>query len=104
MEIVFLLYEGMTALDMVGPHEILCRVPNAKVYRVALNKGPILTDSGLVLMAEYGLSDVSRADVLILPGAGSATTLRKHPEVLDWVRLIHTTTKWTTSVCTGSLI
>ncbi len=104
MQIVFLLYEGMTALDMVGPHEILCRVPKAQVYRVALSKGPIRTDSGLVLMADYSLSDVREVDVLVIPGAGSATTLREYPKVLDWIRVMHRASTWTVSVCTGSLI
>ncbi len=104
MEIAFLFYEGMTALDVVGPHEILCRLPGAKVKRVAKCVGPIRTDSGLELIAEYSLSDVSRADVLVVPGGGNATTLSKHPEILAWVRSIHQTTTWTVSVCTGSLI
>lgn len=105
MKIVFLFYDGMTALDAIGPHEILCHLPGAKVQRVAQTSGIVRTDSaGLELMADYALSEVSHADILVVPGAGSATTLRKHPEILDWVRSIHTTTKWTTSVCTGSLI
>ncbi len=104
MEIVFLFYDGMTALDVVGPHEILCRLPGAKVLRVAKYVGPISTDSGLELAAEYAFSDVSRADVLVVPGAGSATTLSKYPEILAWIRSIHETTTWTVSVCTGSLI
>lgn len=104
MQIVFLFYEDMTALDAIGPHEILCRLPGAKVYRVARHAGAIKTDSGLILMADYSLSDISHADVLLVPGAGNATTLRKSPETLDWIRSIHSTTTWTTSVCTGSLI
>lgn len=105
MQVVFLFYEGMTALDVVGPHEVLCRLPSAKVMRVARHPGPIKTDSvGLILTAEYGIEDVSHADVLVIPGAGTATTLRDDPEILAWVRSIHQTTKWTTSVCTGSLI
>ncbi|HSX26525.1 MAG TPA: DJ-1/PfpI family protein [Chlamydiales bacterium] len=105
MQIVFLFYDGMTALDVVGPHEILCRLPGAKVHRVAKRAGEVRTDSaGLLLIAECALADVAHADVLVIPGAGSATTLREHPEILDWVRSIHATTKWTTSVCTGSLI
>ena len=105
MQIVFLFYEGMTALDAIGPHEILCRLPNAKVQRVARKSGSIRTDSaGLELIAEYSLTDVSHADVLVIPGAGSATTLRDYPEVLAWLRSIHAGALWTTSVCTGSLI
>ena len=105
MQVVFLFYDGMTALDAIGPHEILCRLPGAEVQRVARKSGAIYTDSaGLQLVAEYSLMDVSHADVLVVPGAGSATTLRDYPEVLAWVRAIHGTTQWTTSVCTGSLI
>lgn len=104
MKIAFLFYDGMTALDAVGPHEIVCRLPNAKVYRVAKTPGEIKTDSGLSLTAEYGLADVNQVDVLFLPGAGNATSLQQYPEILEWVRNIHKTTTWTTSVCTGSLI
>lgn len=104
MKIAFLFYEGMTALDAIGPHEILSRLPGAEVFRVAKTTGPVRTDSGLILTADYPLSAITQADILLIPGAGSAATLRNHPEVLEWVRSIHATTTWTTSVCTGSLI
>lgn len=104
MKIAFLFYEGMTALDAFGPHEILSRLPEAQVFRVAKIAGPVRTDSGLILTADHPLSAITQADILFIPGAGSATTMQSHPEVLDWVRSIHKTTTWTTSVCTGSLI
>lgn len=104
MHVVFLFYEGMTALDAIGPHEILSRLPGAQVQRATLKAGPVLTDSGLVLNAERSLSEVSHADILLVPGAGNATSLRSFPSTLQWIRSIHATTAWTTSVCTGSLI
>ncbi len=104
MKIVFLLYENMTALDFVGPHEILSRLPGAEVKRVALQKGLISTDSGLILYADYALAGVAQADILVIPGAGNATTLKACPEILDWIKKTHKTTTWTTSICTGSLI
>lgn len=105
MKIAFLFYEGMTALDVIGPHEILCHLPGAEVFRVAKQKGNVTTDSaGLVLHAEYSLSDVHEADILVIPGAGRAATLREHFEVLEWIRSIHAGTRYTVSVCTGSLI
>ncbi|MBS0625647.1 MAG: DJ-1/PfpI family protein [Verrucomicrobia bacterium] len=104
MKIAFLFYEGMTALDAVGPHEILCRIPGAEVYRVARKAGAIQTDSGLVLTADLSIEEVPEVDILLVPGAGNAATLRQYPEVLEWIRKIHEKTKWTTSVCTGSLI
>jgi transcriptional regulator GlxA family with amidase domain len=104
MQIVFLFYDGMTALDAIGPHEILCRLPGASVRRVAKSIGKISTDSGIILNAEHAISDILHADILLVPGAGNATTLQEYPEILEWVRLIHTQATWTTSVCTGSLI
>ncbi len=104
MDIVFLFYEGMTALDAIGPHEILCRLPGAKVFRAAAASGKVRTDSGLELIAEYSLADVSHADVLVVPGAGSGASLSEYPNVLAWLRKLHECATWTTSVCTGSLI
>lgn len=105
MEIAFLFYEGMTALDAIGPHEILSRLPGAIVKRVSQEPGAICTDcAGLGLTAEFGFRDVLRADLLVLPGGAAARTLRDCPEALEWVRAIHATTQWTASVCTGSLI
>lgn len=104
MKIVFLFYEGMTALDVVGPHEILSRLPGAEVFRAAIIKGPVRTDSQLIMTADYSISSIDHADILFIPGAGNATTLQKYPAILEWIRMIHKTTTWTTSVCTGSLI
>lgn len=104
LNIVFLFYEGMTALDAVGPHEVLSRLPNVVVQHVALKKGLIKTFSKLVIEAEYDFQEIVRADVLLIPGAGNATSLQKYPALLEWIRAIHQTTTWTTSVCTGSLI
>lgn len=104
MQIAFLLYEQMTALDLVGPYEILSRWPNSQSYCVGLKKGLVQTDSQLILHADYSLSDIQKADILVVPGAGNATLLTKYPEMLEWIKHIHTKTIWTTSVCTGSLI
>lgn len=105
MKIAFLFYEGMTGLDAIGPHEILSRLPGASIFRVAERAGPVQTDSSqLILIADHSLMDVTNADVVLVPGAGNATALSDHPETLEWLRSIHVTTTWTTSVCTGSLI
>lgn len=104
MQIIFLFYDGMTALDAVGPHEILCRLPNASIKRVAVRPSKIKTDSGLLLNADHAFSEVVDGDLLFIPGSGNAITLQQYPEILSWIRLIHTKTTWTTSVCTGSLI
>jgi putative intracellular protease/amidase len=82
MEIVFLFYSGMTALDVIGPHEVLSRLPGAIVQRVAKLPGNVRTDSGIELPAEYGLDEVPHPDLLVVPGAESATDLRDEPEIL----------------------
>lgn len=104
MQIAFLFYDGMTALDAIGPYEVLARLSGVSVKTVALKNGPIKTGLGLELLADYALSDVSSADILLVPGSGNATSLRDQPEILEWIRVIHNCSLWTTSVCTGSLI
>jgi transcriptional regulator GlxA family with amidase domain len=104
MHFAFLFYEGMTALDMIGPHEILSRLPGVTSVRVARRAGMIATDSGIALSATADFSQVERADLLLIPGAANVTSMRDDPETLDWVRRIDATSTWTTSVCSGSLI
>ncbi|WP_244942833.1 DJ-1/PfpI family protein [Streptomyces inhibens] len=107
LSVAVLLYDGFTALDAIGPYEVLCRVPGVRVTMVARQAGPIRTDTGeLEIVAERSLCDVARADVLLVPGGGErgTTAMMKDREVHAWIRRIHRHTVWTTSVCTGSLI
>ncbi len=106
MEIVIYMYNGITALDAVGPYEVLSRLPNANVKFVAETKGPIVSDSHfLKLVAEYEISEIEKADILLIPGSviGFLREARKE-HLKDWIRKIHQTTQWTVSVCTGSII
>ncbi|WP_338146697.1 DJ-1/PfpI family protein [Streptomyces boncukensis] len=102
-----LLYDGFTALDAVGPYEVLCRVPDVRVTTVAHERGPVRTDTGeLSLTAERALHEVRRADVLLVPGGGNRGTvaMMEDGRVHAWIRRLHRHTAWTTSVCTGSLV
>ncbi len=105
MDIVCLLFEGITALDIVGPYEVLQRLPEAKVTFVASSAGEVRTDNGfLALVADHSLDEITHADVLVVPG-GFATRALEHDErLLEWIRAIDVTTQWTTSVCTGSML
>ncbi|MBD0745053.1 DJ-1/PfpI family protein [Streptomyces sp. CBMA152] len=107
IRVAILLYDGFTALDAIGPYEVLCRVPDVRVTMVAKEAGPVLTDTGeLSLVAERSLRDVDRAEVLLIPGGGEpgAVAMMKDSAVHEWIRRVHRHTLWTTSVCTGSLI
>src|SRR5918995_359304 len=102
--VVIFLYDRMTALDAIGPYEVLRCVPGLDVRFVAKNAGLVKPDSGLqMLNAEHGIGDVTSADILIVPG-GDASGPLQDPNVLEWIRRMHERTKWTTSVCGGSLI
>jgi putative intracellular protease/amidase len=106
MEIVIYLYHGVTALDAVGPYEVLSRMPDATVKFVAENKGLIVSDNHfLKLAADYDISEVDSADILLIPGSviGFLREAKKQ-HVRDWILKIHQTTQWTVSVCTGSII
>ena len=105
MDIVFLLYPNLTTLDAVGPYEVLWRIPGTDVRMASPEPGPQRDENGaLVLQADHSLEDVDRADVLLIPGGFGNRPLMKDERVLDWIRRIHDTTQFTTSVCTGSLL
>jgi putative intracellular protease/amidase len=106
MEIVIYLYDGITALDAVGPYEVLSRLPSANVKFVGETKGIIVSDTHfLKLVAEYEISEIEKADVLLIPGSviGFLRETKKK-NVKDWIKKIHQTTQWTVTVCTGSII
>jgi putative intracellular protease/amidase len=105
MDIVCLLFNGITALDIIGPYETLQRLPDADVKFVAHEKGPIRTDNNfLALVADYSLDEVTSADVLVVPGGFATRTLEHDEKLLEWIRAIDATSTWTTSVCTGSML
>jgi putative intracellular protease/amidase len=102
-DIALFLYDGMTALDAIGPYEVLARLPGAEVKFVASTPGPKKTDAGLVLSADSVLEDVAAPDVIVIPGSGKVPFL-DDPAAVEWVRRAHKTSTWTTSVCTGSML
>jgi putative intracellular protease/amidase len=105
VDIVCFLFEGITALDIVGPYEVLQRLPEAQVRFVAARAGEVRTDNGfLALVADYGIDDVTSADVLVVPGGFATRALETDTSTLEWIRAVDATTQWTTSVCTGSML
>lgn len=105
MEIAILLFDRLTTLDAVGPYEVLSRIPGATVKMVAKQAGPQRNDTGsLALVADYTLADVPQPDIFVVPGGPGQIALMADEEVLGWVRHAHETSKWTASVCTGSLV
>jgi transcriptional regulator GlxA family with amidase domain len=105
LEIVFYLHPGMTALDAIGAYEVLRGLPNATIRFVAKERGLVRVDSQVLsLNADFAIREIKAADILVLPGGLTTPAQMQDQELLAWVRLIHEKSKWTTSVCSGSLI
>jgi transcriptional regulator GlxA family with amidase domain len=105
VDVAILLFPRLTALDAVGPYEVLRGLPGSTLRTVAAEPGPMPTDhGGLTLVADHSLDDVRRPDVLVVPGGPGEVDVRRDPRVIEWLQHAHRTTTWTTSVCTGSLV
>ena len=106
MRIVFFLYEGLTTLDVIGPHDVLSRLPDAEAISVSPDGGVVNADTGALGVAPtHAMADVDHADVLVVPGGLEGTFAAAADEsILEWTRTIARGCDWTTSVCTGSLI
>lgn len=105
MDIVILLFDGFEPLDAIGPYEILAQVPGAKVRFAAPEAGRITDELGsLPVEVSTRCSDIEACDVLLVPGGGGLRRLLADEDFLGWVRRVHATTRFTTSVCTGALL
>jgi putative intracellular protease/amidase len=105
MDIAIPLFDRFTALDAIGPYEVLSRLPGHRVTFVAEYPGVRMTDNGMLgLVAEKAFSEVPNPEIVVVPG-GIGTRAMMHDAVLiDWVRGAHATSQFTCSVCTGSLV
>jgi putative intracellular protease/amidase len=105
MQIAILLYDRLTALDAVGPYEVLSRMPGARATFVGAQAGPVRTDNDmLTLVADSSIGDIPEPEIVLVPGGPGEVAARAGAPVLEWLRHAHAHSTWTTSVCTGSLI
>ncbi len=105
MDIAIPLFDRMTALDAIGPYEVLSRLPGARVRFIARQPGGVTTETQmLTLIADEALEDVPAPDIIVVPGGIGTRTLLDDEQLVGWIRRAHETSTWTTSVCTGSLL
>lgn len=105
MQIAIFIFDKLAAQDAVGPYEVMRNVPGWEIQVVAKRKGEVRTEDGsLGLSADYALDEVTAPDLVLVPGGKGSRSLMHDEAVLDWLRQVDRTTKWTTSVCTGALI
>ncbi len=99
------LFPRFTALDAVGPYEVLQRIPSIDVVFVGHRRGEVRTENGMLgITCDATFGEVSAPDVVVVPG-GIGTRQLLHDEVIrDWLRSVHPHTRFTTSVCTGALL
>lgn len=105
MQVAIALFPRLTALDAIGPYEVLQRIPTIDVTFVGAEKGEVRTENGMLgLTVDATFDELPDPDVVLVPGGiGSRALLDDNP-LVRWVRAAHPGTRFTTSVCTGSLI
>lgn len=105
MEIVFPIYDHFTTLDLVGPLEVLSLLPDAEIKVAATERGTVWPDNAaLPVVAPYKLDDIAHADLLIVPGGTGTLAALGDRALVDAIARLDRTTRWTCSVCTGSLL
>jgi transcriptional regulator GlxA family with amidase domain len=99
------IFDRLTALDAVGPYEVLSRPPGWTVTFIAAEPGPKRTETEmLALVADKSLDEMPEPDVIVVPGGYGTRDLMDDETILSWLRHAHEHSQWTTSVCTGSLL
>jgi transcriptional regulator GlxA family with amidase domain len=105
MQIAYLLYDRFTALDITGPHDVFNSVPGNESIFVGEKPGPIRNESDtLSIVADAQLDEVKSPDIVVVPGGFGNRALLEHEPLHEWIRDVHETSTFTTSVCTGALL
>lgn len=105
MQVAIPLFDRYTALDAIGPYEVLQRIPTIDVVFVGHRRGEVRSDNGMLgVTVDRALAEVPRPDVVVVPGGVGTRSLLDDAELLGWIREAHAHTTFTTSVCTGSLL
>jgi transcriptional regulator GlxA family with amidase domain len=105
MNIVIPIFDRFTALDAVGPYEVLSRLPGARVRFLAASTTAVSTETGMLSLNPEGTFEQwPSPEVVVVPGGLGTRALMSDERLLQWLRGVHTSSIWTTSVCTGSLL
>jgi putative intracellular protease/amidase len=105
LQVAIPLFAKFTALDAIGPYEVLQRIPSVDVTFIGHQPGEVRSENGMLgLVIEAVFEDLRQPNVIVFPGGVGTRLLQSDQRVLDWVRHAHATTRFTTSVCTGSLV
>jgi putative intracellular protease/amidase len=102
MRLSIVLFDGFTALDVVGGYEVLANLPGVEVEFVAARRGVVAADTRrLGLVAYRSLAEVVDCDILYVPGGPGVLSALGDRALLDRLLSLHATATWTFGVCNG---
>jgi transcriptional regulator GlxA family with amidase domain len=105
MHVAIPLFPQFTALDAIGPYEVLQRIPSIDITFVGHQRGEVRSDNGMLgITIDATFEELAKPDIVVFPGGVGTRPLAFDERVLGWVRTAHESTTYTTSVCTGSLV
>lgn len=104
IKIGILVFNGVTALDAVGPYEVLSELPNAQISFLSIEVGTVESTGGLKLIADHTIYEETGYDIIIIPGGSGIKEMVNNKDVLQWLKKVHINSKYTASVCTGALL
>lgn len=104
MDIGLLVYPRHTPLDLIGPWEVLGRIPDARTHLIWTRPGPVQADRGIEISATVSFAEAPPLDLMLVPGGPGQLALMKHTLLMDFIRECARTASWTCAVCTGSLL
>jgi transcriptional regulator GlxA family with amidase domain len=104
MKIAYVIYPDFTALDLIGPYEVISLWPDVELHWVATTPGPILSDHGLAVLPTTTPAGLPDPDVVVMPGSSKPLGPLDDKILLDWVRQVTPTATWMASACTGSAV
>lgn len=108
-------FDEVEVLDFAGPYEVFTTASRVyrrgdasapipfKVFTIARNDQKVRTRPGLIMQADFTISDHPAIDLLIVPG-GVVTAELATSTVSDWISHLSSRTKLIASVCTGAFL
>jgi transcriptional regulator GlxA family with amidase domain len=104
VKIAYVLYPDFTALDLVGPYEVISRWPGARVHFVASSPGPVRCDAGLTVIPTDTPETLPNPDLIVVPGSSNPIPVLSDEVLIGWLRAAAPRAQWTASVCTGAAL
>lgn len=108
MKMAFVLFDGMTTLDLTGFCEAVTWIGILKAkenvsWDFCANKEEITDDRGLTMRVNHVNPDLSGYDLIFIPGGYSTRQLQYDSAFISWIETARDA-PYKISVCTGALI